>query len=96
MVITYKMPALSYWLSKRKQYQPYVGLPNIMAGRFIVPELLQEDATPENLAQALVNLVLDKDAVDELDEAYSAMLAILKQGTAHKAALAIMPFLRAT
>ncbi|MGC2457185.1 MAG: lipid-A-disaccharide synthase [Gallionellaceae bacterium] len=95
MVITYKMPGLTYWLSKRKQYQPYVGLPNILAKKFIVPELLQEDATPENLAQALTNLVLDKNAVDDLDEVYSAMLAALKQNTAHKAAMAIMPYLRA-
>ncbi len=95
MVITYKMPGLTYWLSRRKQYQPYVGLPNILAGRFIVPELLQEDATPENLAQALVNLVLNKHAVDDLDAVYAEMLAELKQNTAHKAAMAIMPFLRA-
>ena len=95
MVITYKMPGLTYWLSKRKQYQPYVGLPNILAKKFIVPELLQEDATPENLAQALTNLVLDKNAVDDLDEVYSEMQAALKQNTAHKAAMAIMPYLRA-
>ncbi|MGO8755091.1 MAG: lipid-A-disaccharide synthase [Gallionellaceae bacterium] len=95
MVITYKMPGLTYWLSKRKQYQPYVGLPNILAKKFIVPELLQEDATPENLAQALTNLVLDKNAVDDLDEVYSEMLAALKQNTAHNAAMAIMPYLHA-
>ena len=64
MVITYRMPALTWWLMKRKRYQPYFGLPNILCGRFVVPELMQEDATPENLAQALLNLVDDKDAVE--------------------------------
>ena len=49
MVITYRMPAFTWWLSKRKQYQPYVGLPNILAGKFVVPELLQDDATPKNM-----------------------------------------------
>ena len=93
MVITYKMPALTYWLSKRKQYQPYVGLPNILAGKFVVPELLQKDATPENLAQALLNLIADKQAVAELEEMFVGMHAMLRQDTAHKAAQAILPYL---
>ena len=93
MVITYKMPGFTWWLTKRKKYQPYVGLPNILAGKFVVPELLQEDATPENLAQALLNLVADKIAVAELEDIFSDMHATLRQGTAHKAAQAIMPYL---
>ncbi|MDD5180427.1 MAG: lipid-A-disaccharide synthase [Gallionellaceae bacterium] len=93
MVITYKMPGFTWWLMKRKKYQPYVGLPNILAGRFVVPELLQEDAIPENLAQALLNLVADKGAVAELEEIFSDMHATLRQNTAHKAAQAIMPYL---
>ena len=94
MVITYKMPGLTWWLSKRKKYLPYVGLPNILAGKFVVPELLQEDATPENLAQALLNLVADKLAVAELEERFDALLHTLKQDTAHKAAQAILPYLK--
>ncbi|MBI3903435.1 MAG: lipid-A-disaccharide synthase [Nitrosomonadales bacterium] len=93
MVITYRMSGLTYWLAKRRQYLPYVGLPNILAGRFVVPELLQDDATPENLAQALCNLVADKDAVAELEQIFSDMHAMLKQDTAHKAAQAILPLL---
>jgi len=93
MVITYKMPGLTYWLSKRKQYLPYVGLPNILAGKFVVPELLQDEATPENLAQALCNLVADKLAVTELEELFSDIHATLRQDTARKAAQAIMPYL---
>lgn len=93
MVITYKMPWLTYWLNKRKQYQPYVGLPNILAGKFIVPELLQEDATPENLVQALLNLVADKQAVAELEAIFSGLHTTLRQDSAHRAAEAIRPFL---
>ena len=93
MVITYKMPAASWWLMRRKQYQPYVGLPNILAGKFVVPELLQDDATPENLAQALLNLVADKQAVAELETLFSDMHTTLRQNTAHKAAQAILPYL---
>ena len=93
MVITYKMPALSWWLTKRKQYQPYVGLPNILVGRFVVPEILQDDATPENLAQALLNLVNNKHAVAELEQIFSNMHHTLRQDTAQKAATAILPYL---
>ena len=93
MVITYKMLPLTYWLSKRKAYLPYVGLPNVLAGKFVVPEILQDDATPENLAQALLNLVGDKNAVAELEILFGHMHTQLKQDTAHKAAQAILPYL---
>lgn len=93
MVITYRIPKLTWWLTQRKRYQPWVGLPNIMAGRFIVPELLQEDATPANLAQALLNLVADKQAVAELEDLFEGMRTILRQDTAHKAAQAVLPYL---
>lgn len=93
MVITYKMPALSWWLMQRKKYQPYVGLPNILAGKFVVPELLQKDATPENLRQALLNLLFDDQAVAELEAIFTDMHSTLRQGNAHKAAQAILPYL---
>lgn len=93
MVITYKMPALTYWIAKRKQYLPYVGLPNILAGRFVVPEILQDDATPENLSQALLNLVHNKNAVAELEQTFGNIHQTLRQDTAHKAAAAILPYL---
>lgn len=53
MVISYRMPWLSYQIMRRRAYLPWVGLPNILAGRQIVPELLQAAATPESLAAAL-------------------------------------------
>ena len=84
---------MSWWLMQRKRYQPYVGLPNILAGKFVVPELLQHDATPENLAQALLNLVADKTAVAELEKVFDRIHVTLRQNTAHKAAQAILPFL---
>lgn len=95
MVITYRMPALSWWMMKRKRYQPYVGLPNILCERFVVPELLQEDATPENLTQALLNLVNDKDAVAQLEQTFTELHQTLRQNTAQKAAAAILPYLPA-
>ena len=96
MVITYRMPALSWWLMKRKRYQPYAGLPNILCERFVVPELMQEDATPENLTQALLNLVNDKNAVAQLEQTFTELHLSLRQNTAQKAAAAILPYLPTT
>ncbi|MDZ4202762.1 MAG: lipid-A-disaccharide synthase [Gallionella sp.] len=93
MVITYRMPAFSWWMIKRKRYQPYFGLPNILCERFVVPELIQEDATPENLAQALLNLVNDKGVVAQLEETFLELHHTLRQNTAQKAAAAIQPYL---
>jgi lipid-A-disaccharide synthase len=95
MVITYRMPVFSWWLMKRKRYQPYAGLPNILCERFVVPELMQEDATPENLTQALLNLVNDKKAVAQLEETFMMLHQTLRQNTAQKAAAAILPYLPA-
>ena len=93
MVITYSMPAISWWLMKRKQYQAYVGLPNILCERFVVPELLQEDATPDNLSQALLNLVNDNIAVEQLKQTFAKLHLSLRQNTAQKAAAAILSYL---
>jgi lipid-A-disaccharide synthase len=93
MVITYKMPAFSWWMIKRKRYQPYFGLPNILCERFVVPELIQEDATPENLSQALLNLLNNKEAVAELEQTFHELHKTLRQNTAQKAAAAILPYL---
>lgn len=95
MVITYRMPALSWWMIKRKRYQAYFGLPNILSERFVVPELIQEDATAENLAQALLNIVNDKIAVAQLEETFTRLHSDLRQNTAEKAAAAVLPYLAA-
>ena len=52
MVIAYRLAPLSWHLMRRMRLQPWIGLPNILAGRFVVPEFIQQDASAENLAQA--------------------------------------------
>jgi len=96
MVITYRLNPLTSKLMRHKSYQPYFGLPNILCGRFVVPELMQENATPDNLAQALLNLVNDKNAVAELEQIFTALHQTLRQNNAQKAAAAILPYLPKT
>lgn len=93
MVVAYRMSPWSWRLMKRMRYQPWVGLPNILAGRFVVPEFLQDEATPENLAQALANLLLDASVRQRLAGVFEGIHRQLKQGTAEKAAAAILPYL---
>ncbi|QRM19639.1 lipid-A-disaccharide synthase [Dechloromonas sp. TW-R-39-2] len=90
MVITYKIAKLSYWIMKRMAYQPFVGLPNVLAGREVVPEILQNQATPENLAEALIKLYEDKENAEAVAEAFTDIHYQLRQNTAEKAANAVI------
>ena len=96
MVIAYKMSPWSWRLMRRMRYQPWVGLPNILAGHFVVPEFLQDEATPENLAQALGNLVGDAEVAGRIDDAFTQIHQLLKQDTAEKAATAILSHIKST
>jgi lipid-A-disaccharide synthase len=93
MVITYKVPALTAWLMNRNPLLPYVGLPNILAGEFIVPELLQDHATPENLEQALGNWLDHKEARARLLARYAAIHAALRCGNDERVTQALAPWL---
>lgn len=94
MVITYRMPRLSWWIMKRQRYQPYVGLPNILAGEFIVPEFLQDEATPENLSQALLNLLFDNTVRTRLEQRFAALAQQLRQDSTGRMAEALLPLIR--
>ena len=95
MAIVYKMAPFSHRLMRRMGYLPYVGLPNILAGRFVVPEFIQDDATPENLAQALLNFYADKATCARISDVFFDIHVQLKQNTAEKAAVAILDSLPA-
>ncbi|MEW5770045.1 MAG: lipid-A-disaccharide synthase [Pseudomonadota bacterium] len=92
-VISYKVPWLTYQIMKRQALQPWVGLPNILARRDVVPEILQESATPEALAQALERLLRDEGARQAQIEEFAAQRARLKRDTPKLIAQALRPFL---
>jgi len=86
MVISYKVPWLTAQIMKRQGYLPYVGLPNILSGRFVVPELLQDDATPEALARETLLQLNDEGNIAFLYEHFTRMHETLKCNTAQLAA----------
>src|SRR3954466_10515020 len=69
---------------------PYVGMPNILAGERLVPELLQDDATPAALSAALLALWRDKPARERQLARFREFHELLRQNTAQKAAEAIL------
>lgn len=93
MVIVYRMPELSWQLLKRMRLQPYVGLPNILAGKFVVPELLQKDASPEKLADTAIMLISDANGLAEIKSEFTKLHQNLRQNTTEKAAQVILSYL---
>jgi lipid-A-disaccharide synthase len=89
MVISYKVPWLTGQIMRRQGYQPYVGLPNILAGRFVVPEILQHFATPEALADATLIQLHDEANRRTLTEVFTQMHHELRRNTAQSAAEAV-------
>jgi lipid-A-disaccharide synthase len=94
MVIAYKMSPWSWHLMRHMGYLPWIGLPNILARRFVVPEFLQDDANPENLAQALGNLLVDGQARAAIRRVFAGIHRTLRQDNAQKAADAVLPYLQ--
>ncbi len=86
MVISYKVGKMTYRLAKWLTYLPWVGLPNILAREFLVPELLQDDATPEKLSAALLAWLDDPDGRARVAQRFEAMHLSLRQNNAERAA----------
>jgi len=94
MVITYRMPKLSWWILKRMNYLPYVGLPNVLASKFLVPELLQKNATPEKIADTITKLVNDQENLKVLKQEFIDIHNSLKQNSAKKAAEVVLSYIK--
>lgn len=89
MVIAYNMPFISWQIMKRKRLQPWVGLPNILAQRFVVPELLQSEVTGERLARETLRWLRDADAHAAACATFTELHHTLKMNTALVASDAI-------
>jgi lipid-A-disaccharide synthase len=90
MVIAYRQSPLTWALMRSMVYLPYVGMPNILAGEKLVPELLQDDANPAALAGALLSLLRDTAAQRRQVERFHEFHHMLRQDAAEKAAKAIL------
>ncbi len=90
MVIAYKMMRASWHVMRHMGYQPWIGLPNILAQEFIVPELLQDAATPQALADALWKQLHDTSHRTALQQRFTDMHHALLRNTAKESAQAVL------
>ncbi len=93
MVITYRVPALTARLMRRQALLPWVGLPNILARDFLVPERIQEAATPEHLAADALAWLDDAPRRDAVIARFADIHASLRQNAALRIAYALTPYL---
>jgi lipid-A-disaccharide synthase len=94
MVIAYKMPWLSYRLMKGKGYLPFIGLPNILANSLLVPEFIQDAATPIALADALEGQLADDQNASRLIDVFSKIHLSLRKNCAARAADVLLELTR--
>jgi lipid-A-disaccharide synthase len=87
MVVAYRVAPLTYRILRRLVKSPYVSLPNLLAGRLLVPELIQDAATPDALAGALAPLLDDGQAQTE---GFDAIHHALRRGASERAAEAVL------
>jgi len=93
MVIAYRVAPLSYAIARRLVRVRHIGLPNILCGEAVVPEFIQDDATPENLAQAACNLLADEPLRRVIERRFGALHAAMRCDAAERAADALLGLL---
>jgi len=84
MVIVYKLAPITYWLGRWLVNIPFIGLPNIVAGKAIVKELIQHEATPKNLAVEVQRILSDVQYAAQMRENLSQVKQLLGQGGGSK------------
>lgn len=93
MVVCYKLSAVTWALASRLVKVPYVSLPNLLAGRELVPELLQHEVTVENLRRELFAWLDDTQRQSAISEAYLRIHQSIRLDADQQAAKAIAGFL---
>jgi lipid-A-disaccharide synthase len=89
MVMSYRLGAMTYAIVSRMVTTPYFALPNILAGKRLVPELIQDDATPEALAAAVIDYLRSPDRTALL-ASFDAIHRTLRRDAAAQAARAVL------
>ncbi|QDX98405.1 lipid-A-disaccharide synthase [Pectobacterium carotovorum subsp. carotovorum] len=94
MVVGYRMKPFTFWLAQRLVKTPWVSLPNLLAGRELVTELLQTECTPEKLAAALLPLFADTEEMVELRTTFVDLHQQIRCNADEQAAQAVLELVR--
>ena len=96
MIIVYRAPRLTFWLARQLVRVKWIGLANLIAGRSIVPEVLQDEVTPERLTEEVLHLLRDRPAYREMQQALEQVRASLGEpGASERAAAVVLAECRA-
>jgi lipid-A-disaccharide synthase len=90
MIIVYRAPRFTFWLARQLVRIKWIGLANLIAGRSIVPEVLQHDVTPERLTEEASHLLRDRVAYRQMREALHEVRASLGEPGASQRAAAVV------
>jgi lipid-A-disaccharide synthase len=93
MIVIYKMSSISWQILKRMRYLPFVSLPNILLNKFLVPELLQSDATYENISSKAIEIIKDASYRKNLLIQFTKIHHQLKQNTSDRLNKVILKFI---
>ncbi len=93
MVIAFRMGRWSFQLAKRLVKVPFIGLPNLLADQCIVPEFIQDAATPDNLAQAVLDFLLSPEKSAVLQDKFLALHQALRCDASRQAAAGVLQLL---
>jgi lipid-A-disaccharide synthase len=90
MVVAYRMHWLTFRVLKALVRVRYAAMPNLLAGRPVVPELLQDDCTPPRLGAEVLRWLDDAAAVEDLSRTFGGIHAQLRRGASDRAAEALL------
>ena len=94
MVVAYRMAPLTAWIARRMLKVPWFSLPNLLAGKALVPEFSQEQVTAENLGRALLNCLDDTSRLAEINSAFDGIHQTLRRNADAAAAAAVLELLQ--
>jgi len=94
MIVIYKMSSISWQILKRMRYLPFVSLPNILLNKFIVPELLQSDATSDNISSKAIEILKNAPYRKNLLIQFTKIHHQLKQNTSDRLSKVILKFIK--
>jgi lipid-A-disaccharide synthase len=90
MVVAYRMSRVNHFIAQCLIATPFIALPNLLANKMLVPEFIQEKATPENLGAALLNYLQDAEQVKKVTDEFNALHLLMRRDASAQAAQAIM------
>ena len=90
MVVAYRFSPFTYWILSKLVKSPYIALPNLLAGEPLVPELVQDEVSPERLGEELMVFLDNPEKVRQLQQRFTEMHVEIRRNASERAAEALL------